>query len=147
MIFGNLLKASKTKKTEKKIMHKHKGVKNRSVKNKESHITKSRNRTQNLKHSQRHLEVLMKPVITEKTAKLTENNVYTFIVKKDANKEEIFMAIEDMYGVKPEKINITKRASKNKRVRQAGRERQMGTTKTLKKAYVFLKKGDKIELI
>lgn len=85
--------------------------------------------------------VIIAPVITEKSAIQRENNVYTFKVAKDANKIQIKKAIEEAFGVKVEKVNTLNTKAKSKRV-----GRYTGMTKTYKKAYVTLKDGDSIEL-
>lgn len=85
-------------------------------------------------------DIIIAPVITEKAAYATENNVYTFKVKKSANKIEIKKAIESLFGVKVLNVNTLITKPKDKRV-----GRYTGQTKTYKKAIVTLKDGDKIE--
>ena len=59
---------------------------------------------------------IIKPLITEKANKLTEKrNVYTFIVRPEANKSEIKKAIEQIFGVKVEKVNTIRMDGKAKR--------------------------------
>ena len=86
-------------------------------------------------------DIIIAPVITEKSAAQAEKNVYTFKVAAEANKIEIKDAIEKAFGVKVEKINTLNTKSKDKRV-----GRYTGKTKTYKKAFVTLKDGEKIEL-
>ena len=85
--------------------------------------------------------VLIAPVITEKSAIQKENNVYTFKVAKDANKIQIKKAIEAAFGVKVKNVNTLNTKSKSKRV-----GRYTGKTQAYKKAFVTLKDGDSIEL-
>ena len=85
--------------------------------------------------------IIVAPVITEKSAIQRENNVYTFKVAKDANKIQIKKAIEEAFGVKVVKVNTLNTKSKSKRV-----GRYTGKTKAYKKAFVTLKDGDSIEL-
>ena len=85
--------------------------------------------------------IIIAPVITEKSAIQRENNVYTFKVAKDANKIQIKKAIEEAFGVKVVKVNTLNTKSKSKRV-----GRYTGKTKAYKRAYVTLKDGDSIEL-
>ena len=85
--------------------------------------------------------IIIAPVITEKSAIQRENNAYTFKVAKDANKIQIKKAIEEAFGVKVVKVNTLNTKSKSKRV-----GRYTGKTKAYKKAYVTLKDGDSIEL-
>lgn len=86
-------------------------------------------------------DIIIAPVITEKSAIQTEANVYTFKVATSANKIEIKKAIEDAFNVKVVKVNTLNTKSKAKRV-----GRYAGRTKTYKKAFVTLADGDKIEL-
>lgn len=86
-------------------------------------------------------DIIIAPVITEKSAAQTEQNVYSFKVAASANKIEIKKAIEEGFGVKVVKINTLNTKAKDKRV-----GRYTGQTKTYKKAIVTLKDGDKIEL-
>ena len=84
---------------------------------------------------------LLKPVMTEKSTFLSYNNQYIFEVSPRANKTELKKAVENLYGVKPIKINIIKELGK--KVRQG---RSFGKKKDWKKAIVILKKEDKIEV-
>ena len=85
--------------------------------------------------------IIIAPVITEKSAIQAENNVYTFKVNANANKTQIKKAVEEAFGVKVVKVNTLNTKSKSKRV-----GRYTGKTKAYKKAYVTLKDGDSIEL-
>lgn len=81
------------------------------------------------------------PRITEKAAYGAEKNVYVFNVTLDANKIQIKKAIKDQYKVTPTKIAIV--VSKPRTVTFRGK---LGTQSGFKKAYVYLKKGDTIEV-
>ena len=83
------------------------------------------------------------PRITEKAAYLAEQGCYVFNVSKDANKAQIAEAIREVYKVMPRKVTLV--AIQKKAVMTRGTNR-MGSSRGGKKAYVFLKKGDKIEL-
>ena len=83
-------------------------------------------------------DIIIAPVITEKSAHQAEQNVYTFKVASNANKTEIKKAIEAAFGVK---VNTLNTKAKSKRV-----GRYTGKTKTYKKAFVTLKDGETIEL-
>ena len=85
-------------------------------------------------------DIIIAPVITEKSAHQAEQNVYTFKVASSANKIEIEKAIEAAFGVKVEKVNTLNTKAKSKRV-----GRYTGKTKTYKKAFVTLKDGETIE--
>ena len=83
--------------------------------------------------------LIKKARITEKTALYAEKGIYTFDVRKNANKNEIKKAIKEVYGVNPVKISMTQIA--NKTVTRKGKK---GVKQGGKKAVVHLKKGDKI---
>ena len=87
-------------------------------------------------------KLIKNPRITEKASFNAEKNVYTFDIADKANKTEIKKAIFEIYKVKAEKINILKR--KPKKVVSKGR---VSFRKGGKKAFVYLKKEDKIEII
>lgn len=89
------------------------------------------------------VSVIKGPKITEKAGiKAESQNVYTFEVTKEATKKSVAKAIKDIYKVTPIKVNITKLPAKN--VLRRGKK---GRTQAIKKALVFLKKGDKIAFI
>lgn len=77
--------------------------------------------------------VLLKPIITEKAADLNELRKYAFVVADDANKIAVARAVEELYGVKPEKVNIINNLGKIK-----SRGRISGKRKDWKKAVVTL---------
>ena len=79
-------------------------------------------------------DVLKKPVLTEKSLALqTEENKYTFDVDLDANKTEVKIAVEKLFNVKVEKVNIMNVKPKAKRV-----GKYTGYTNKVKKAIVTL---------
>lgn len=86
--------------------------------------------------------VLLRPHITEKAAQATARNVYTFEVTSSATKTEVSRAVEALYKVTPVKIAMVKIPRKRVYLR---RKRGYGTKGGLKKAYVYLKEGDRIE--
>jgi large subunit ribosomal protein L23 len=86
-------------------------------------------------------QVLISPIITEKSLNKTAESVYTFKVAKSANKNIIKKAIEEFFKVKVERVNILNVPSKIRR-----RGRIIGKKSGFKKAIVQLKKGQKIEL-
>jgi len=88
--------------------------------------------------------VIVKPRITEKAAYLAETkNAYPFEIHKDATKTDVAKAIAQIYGVVPVKVNIVKLLGKEVKSKKG----QKGMTNAVKKAYVYLKKGDKIEFV
>ena len=88
-------------------------------------------------------QILLSPRITEKGAYLSEIGAYVFNVSPRANKKEIAGAIRDVFKVTPRKVTVVRVA--RKRVQTRGTNRT-GETAGGKKAYVFLKKGETIEL-
>ena len=87
--------------------------------------------------------VLIAPHITEKAAVQSGDGVYTFRIHTDANKVQVKKAIQAYYKVSPEKVRVV-----NVKPEQIlGRNRRGGTKKAFKKAYIYLKKGDKIEFV
>lgn len=87
------------------------------------------------------LKTIKNPRITEKASFAVEKGVYTFDLKPGANKSEIAKEIFTKFKVKPVKVNIVSVADKSKMVR--GRKT---ISRGGKKALVYLKKGDKIDL-
>lgn len=88
--------------------------------------------------------VIVKPRITEKGVGKSEQNVYTFVVRKDATKHDISDAVKALYNVTPVKVNTVNKAPRRYVSRTRGRA---VTEKGLKKAYVYLKAGDTITLV
>ena len=86
-------------------------------------------------------DIIIAPVITEKSMANRQNNVYTFKVVKTATKTQIKWAIENAFGVKVKSVNTLVTKPKDKRV-----GRYTGQTKTYKKAIVTLKDGQQIEI-
>ncbi|MBO8158041.1 50S ribosomal protein L23 [Thermosyntropha sp.] len=86
-------------------------------------------------------DIIIKPVITEKSMDLLADNKYTFIVDRKANKTEIKNAIESIFDVRVEKVHTMVVKGKKKRL-----GRFEGKTPTRKKAIVTLKPGHKIQL-
>lgn len=85
--------------------------------------------------------VLTNPRVTEKSAMISGDNVYTFDIAIRANKIQIKKAIVAQYKVTPIKVNII--ARKPRKTTKRGRTVH---EKGMKKAMVFLKKGDSIDL-
>ena len=86
-------------------------------------------------------EVLISPIITEKSSMLQESNKYVFKVHKNSNKSQIKNAVEEVFDVTVESVNVMKVKGKNKTY---GRNRIL--TPGWKKAMVTLKLGDSISL-
>ncbi len=91
------------------------------------------------------MEILIRPIITEKMTKLGETlNRYGFIVDKRANKLQIKNAVQKMYDVKVEAVNTMRYGGKTKtRYTKTGVQR--GKTASFKKAIVTLAEGEIID--
>jgi len=86
-------------------------------------------------------DIIIAPVITEKSMAERQNNIYIFKVNKDATKDEIKYAIEEAFKVTVKKVNTLNTKSKRRRV-----GKYAGRTKTYKKAIVTLAEGSTIDL-
>jgi large subunit ribosomal protein L23 len=86
-------------------------------------------------------DVILRPVVSEKSYALIDENSYTFLVHPDANKVQIRQAVEEIWGVKVLKVNTQNRNGKVKATR-LGRGKRNNT----RRAIVKLAEGDKIEL-
>jgi large subunit ribosomal protein L23 len=86
-------------------------------------------------------DVLLAPVISEKSYGLLDENKYTFIVRPDANKTQIKIAVEQVFNVTVLDVNTLNRQGKRKRTRSG-----FGRRKDTKRAIVSLAPGDRIEI-
>ena len=86
-------------------------------------------------------DIIIRPIVTEKSYKMIEHDRYTFEVAKTASKIEIGKAVEEIFDVTVTNVNTMRVNGKKRRGRQA-----LGRTKDWKKAVVTLKEGDSIEL-
>ena len=87
-------------------------------------------------------DIIKAPIITEKSNDLVrDNNTYTFSVDIRSNKVQIKQAVEKIFNVKVESVNIINMKPKKKRV-----GRHIGKTSKVKKAMVKLSEGSSIEL-
>ncbi|HEX4979695.1 MAG TPA: 50S ribosomal protein L23 [Acidimicrobiales bacterium] len=86
-------------------------------------------------------DILIKPVVSEKSYALLDEGVYTFVVHPDANKTEIRQAVESVFGVRVTRVNTLNRKGKKKR-----RGRWIGTRPDTKRAIVTLAEGERIDL-
>ena len=86
-------------------------------------------------------DIIIRPVISEKSTELMENRKYVFQVSRDANKLMIARAMKELFNVTPEKVNVINMRGKNRRLRY-----KMGKRAAWKKAIVTLSLGDKIEI-
>jgi large subunit ribosomal protein L23 len=90
-----------------------------------------------------HGNILLEPRITEKAAYLAEKGVYVFNVGVDVTKREVAEAVQAVFKVTPRSVRLA--AIPKKSVQTRGTNR-WGQTKGGKKAYVYLKKGDTLEI-
>lgn len=88
--------------------------------------------------------VIRRPHITEKAFGLSQRNVYTFEVQKNANKHEVKAAVQAIYNVTPERVRIV---NKRPRVVRSLMRSKPAHQSGLKKAYVYLKEGDTINFM
>lgn len=86
-------------------------------------------------------DIIIRPIISEKTTELMEQNKYVFQVSRDANKLTVKKALKELFNVTPEKVNILNVRGKNRRLRF-----RIGKRAAWKKAIVTLNAGDKIEI-
>ena len=88
-------------------------------------------------------DVILRPVVSEKSYGLLDDNVYTFVVDPRANKVEIRQAIESIFSVEVTNVNTLNRKGKRKRNRKSF---TFGTRADTKRAIVTLAPGSKIDL-
>ncbi|MEY4379680.1 MAG: hypothetical protein RLZZ378_83 [Actinomycetota bacterium] len=86
-------------------------------------------------------DVLLAPVVSEKSYSLLDQNKYTFLVAPDANKTEIKIAVEKVFGVKVVNVNTLNRAGKRKRTLIG-----IGKRKDSKRAIVEVAAGSRIDI-
>ena len=88
-----------------------------------------------------HRDIIIEPVISEKSYGLMDENKYTFIVSPDANKTQIKIAIEKIFEVKVIGVNTVNRKGKRKRTRFG-----YGKRPDTKRAIVSVADGDRIDI-
>lgn len=88
-------------------------------------------------------QVLLRPVVSEKSYALMEDNTYVFEVNPDANRTEIRQAVELVFNVHVTKVNTLNRKGKRRRNR---RSNTWGARPDAKRAMVTLQAGDRIDL-
>ncbi len=93
-------------------------------------------------------DVIVAPVVTEKTTGQMEASLYTFIVNERANKHEIARAVEALWDVKVTDVRTMRYPGKAKRalLGRMVKNWELGRTSSYKKAVVQLVQGDEIEL-
>ncbi|MFI0370315.1 MULTISPECIES: 50S ribosomal protein L23 [Actinomadura] len=86
-------------------------------------------------------DIIIAPVVSEKSYGLLDENKYTFVVRPDANKTQIKQAVEAVFGVKVTSVNTLNRQGKRKRTRFG-----YGKRKDTKRAIVSLAEGERIDI-
>ncbi len=88
-----------------------------------------------------HRDVLIRPIVSEKSYSLMDEGKYTFEVDPNANKTEIKIAVEKIFGVKVESVNTINRKGKVRRTRYG-----LGKRKDVKRAIVTLGAGESLDI-
>ena len=88
-----------------------------------------------------HRDVLIAPVVSEKSYGLLDVNKYTFVVHPDANKTQIKIAVEKIFNVKVTSVNTLNRQGKTRRTRNG-----LGRRASTKRAIVRLAEGQRIDI-
>ena len=88
-------------------------------------------------------QVLVRPVVSEKSYALMEDGVYVFVVAPSATKIDVRRAVERAFGVRVKSVNTLNRKGKRRRNRKSN---TVGTRPSTKRAVVTLAGGDKIDL-
>ena len=86
-------------------------------------------------------EIIIRPIVSERSYSMMEENKYTFEVHKNANKYQIKDAVEEIFNVKVVRVNTMSVKPKTKRVRYVA-----GKTRSWKKAIVTVAEGQSIEI-
>ena len=86
-------------------------------------------------------DIILAPVVSEKSYGLLDANKYTFLVHPDANKTEIKIAVEKVFNVQVTNVNTINRPGKRRRTRNG-----WGSRAATKRAIVSLAAGDRIDL-
>ncbi|WP_163551346.1 50S ribosomal protein L23 [Candidatus Frankia alpina] len=86
-------------------------------------------------------DVILRPVVSEKSYGLLDENVYTFIVHPDANKTQIRLAVQQIFNVRVLRVNTINRQGKRKRTKHG-----WGQRSATKRALVSLAPGQTIEI-
>ena len=86
-------------------------------------------------------DIILAPVVSEKSYSLLDQNTYTILVKPTANKTEIKIAIEQIFGVKVTSVNTMNRKGKVRRTRTG-----VGKRPDTKRAIVTVAEGDRIDI-
>jgi large subunit ribosomal protein L23 len=88
-----------------------------------------------------HRDILLRPVISEKTYRLADDGKYTFLVPTDVNRTQVRQAVEAIFGVKVTGVNTLNRPGKRRRTRYG-----WGQRPATKRAIVSLAEGERIDV-
>src|SRR3989344_899348 len=88
--------------------------------------------------------IIKQAILSEKTYKQMEAGIYTFLVARQATKNQIADSIEKQFSVKVNKVNLSTRAAKTKRITGT---RKTAKTQSGRKAIVYLAPGQSIEML
>ena len=88
-----------------------------------------------------HRDVLLSPVVSEKSYALLDQNKYTFLVHKESNKTEIKIAVEKVFNVKVTSVNTINRPGKRRRTRSG-----WGSRPDTKRAIISVAEGQRIDI-
>lgn len=88
-------------------------------------------------------DIIIRPIVSEKSYAAYDANVYTFLVAPNASKIEIKQAVESIFGVRVTKVNTLNRSGKRKRNRRTG---DWGQRAAQRRAIVSLAEGDTIDI-
>lgn len=143
MAIFDIFKGKKQRKIEEKLRRPSKGAFQQAKKKSPEKTEEVKEEKVEIKKGKTELSsrVLLAPHITEKSTLFSEKGVYTFKVPKEANKSMIRNAVKDLYGYEPRKITILNMPAKARLVRG-----KKGVKSGFRKALIYLKEGDKIEL-
>ncbi|PIR70244.1 MAG: 50S ribosomal protein L23 [Candidatus Niyogibacteria bacterium CG10_big_fil_rev_8_21_14_0_10_42_19] len=143
MALLNILdKFKKKDKSADRYKRKEKTVKEEAILGEEEKAEVKKEGIFKIKESAFASKILISPIVTEKSAHLTESSKYVFKVKPTSTKPEIKRAVEEVYGVKVRQVNVIKKPAKKRIFR--GR---IGRKPGYSKAVVSLAEGNKIEFI
>lgn len=90
------------------------------------------------------LNIVRKPILSEKAYKQMEKGIYVFQVSKNSSKKQIASEIKKQFNVEVVKVNVLKTAPKSKRIAKTRKQAQVGGGK---KAMVYLAKGQNIAVL
>lgn len=91
-------------------------------------------------------DIIIKPVISEKSYGLLDQNKYTFIVRPDANKTQIKQAVEQIFEVRVLGVNTVNRPGKRKRFRVSDNTWRQGKRPDTKRAIISVAEGERIDV-